>query len=134
MIKMTGGESPGEDREFQSGKSLSEIAGSALPLLAVKPPFSQGSLRTSNALVSLADIPATIGSLVGLQGKFDGRSVFEVDPNEMRERRFYYYEWRHEHWQGTFLPRLDEYIIKGSVFNRDSWRLAATYYPRGRAR
>jgi hypothetical protein len=102
--------------------------------MAIKPPQSKGNLQTSRAQVSLTDIPATIGYFFNLNEKFDGRSVFEVDPDEVRERRFYFHEWQHEHWQSTYLPRLDEFVIKGSVFDRNSWRLSSTYYPRRRPR
>lgn len=133
-IKMINGDSPGDKDGSHNNRSLSEIAGSALALLAVKPPYSKENLQTSRAPVSLTDIPATIGYFIDLNEKFDGRSVFEVNPDEERERRFYFYEWRHEHWQSTYLPRLDEYVIKGSVFDRNSWRLHFTYFPPGRSK
>ena len=133
-IKMTNGDASGNEDESNNDRSLSEIAGSALALMAIKPPHSQGILQTSRAQVSLTDIPATIGYFFSLNEKFDGRSVFEVDPDEVRERRFYFYEWQHEHWQSTYLPRIDEFVIKGSVFDRNSWRLNFTYYPPGRSK
>jgi Sulfatase len=109
--------------------SLAEVAGSAAALLAVKPPFSQGPLKTSRAPVSLTDIAATICSLLDLSGRMFGRSVFEVDENEARERWFYFYHWRHENWQSTYFPRLDEFSIAGSLFDEKSWRLNSTFYP-----
>ena len=133
-IKMTNGDSPGDKEESINERKLSEIAGSALALMAIKPPQSKGNLQTSRAQVSLTDIPATIGYFFNLNEKFDGRSVFEVDPDEVRERRFYFHEWQHEHWQSTYLPRLDEFVINGSVFDRNSWRLSSTYYPRRRSK
>ena len=116
------------DGDFISNKeSLARIVGSALPLMAIKPPYSKGSLNISRAQAVLSDIPATISSILNLNEKFNGRSVFEIDPNEDRERRYYHYKWRHELWQADFFPRMDEYIIKGSVFDRASWRLGLTY-------
>ncbi len=133
-IKMMNGGSPGNEDESHNDRDLSEIAGSALALMAIKPPHSKGNMQTSRAQVSLTDIPATIGEFFNLNEKFEGRSVFEVDPDEVRERRFYFYEWQHENWQSTYLPRIDEFVIKGSVFDRNSWRLNFTYYPPGRSK
>jgi len=89
-IKMINGDSPGDEARSHNDRSLSEIAGSALALLAVKPPHSKGKLQTSGAQVSLTDIPATIGYFIDLNEKFNGRSVFEVNPDEERERRFHF--------------------------------------------
>jgi len=49
-------------------------------------------------------------------------------PNEIRERKFYYYEWQHKNWQSQYLDYLTEFIIKGSVFDKTSWRLGPTYH------
>ncbi len=133
-IPMTNGDRPSDENRSPDGRGLAEIAGSALPLLAVKPPYGKGNLETSRAQVSLTDIPATISSFVGFDKEFDGRPVFDVDPDEVRERWFYFYEWRHEHWQSTYLPRLDEYMVKGSVFDRNSWHLTNTFYPPGQTK
>jgi hypothetical protein len=110
-------------------ESIPIIAGSAVALMAIKPPQSKGILKTSKAQTTLTDIPATISSILNLNEKFDGRSVFEIDPDEVRERNFYFYKWRHENWKSTYFHRLDEFTIKGSVFDRASWKLGLTYYP-----
>jgi phosphoglycerol transferase MdoB-like AlkP superfamily enzyme len=109
--------------------SLPRIAGSASALMAIKPPYSKGILKISKAQTALTDIPATISALLNMNEKFEGRSVFEIDPNEVRERKFYYYKWKNENWQSTYFHRLDEFIIKGSLFDRSSWEFASTYYP-----
>jgi len=127
-IKMTNLDKRGDEVHSIKNRILPKIAGSALPLLAIKPPHSQENLKISRAQVSLTDIPATIDHLLRLDDKFAGRSVFEVDPNEVRERRFYYHEWQNRNWQSNYFPRLDEFVIKGSVFDRNSWRWNFTYY------
>jgi hypothetical protein len=127
-IKMTNLDKPGDEVDSIKNRTLPEIAGSALPLLAIKPPHSRENLKTSGAQVSLTDIPATIDHLLQLDDNFTGRSVFEVNPNEVRERRFYYHEWQNKNWQSTYLPRLDEFVIKGSIFDRNSWRWNFTFY------
>lgn len=133
-IEMTNLKSPGEGMNSVNNISLSTIAGSALALLAIKPSNNKDNFTISRAQVSLTDIPATMSALLKLDDTFDGRPVFEVDPDEVRERRFYYHEWQAKDWKRDYFPRLDEFIVKGSVFDRNSWRSGLTYYPRGRSK
>lgn len=112
---------------FISGDYFTRVAASALPLLAIKPPHSDGPLKISNAQVMLTDIPATISSILDLNERFPGISVFDLDPEEVRERKNYYYTWQKTNWQDNYFYRLDEYIITGSVFDRSSWHLGASY-------
>jgi hypothetical protein len=108
--------------------SLSSMAGMALSLLAVKPPGSRGPMITSPAQVSLADIPATTSSVLGLKTKFDGRSIFEIDPQETRKRTFFYYVWQHINWQKDYFDHLDEFEVEGSANDQASWRHLRTYH------
>ena len=128
-IDMSNQEGLSEDALSIGDVSLAEIAGSAATLMAIKPPQSRGPLKVSRAQVSLTDIPATISSLLDFDKPLSGRSAYDVDENEVRERRFYFYRWRHGNWQSTYFPRLDEFIIKGSLFDRSSWQWKATFYP-----
>lgn len=109
-------------------EDLLKIAGYALPLLMIKPPHSRGSLRISEAQVMLTDIPATINSVLMLNEKFPGRNIFEIDPQEARERKFYYYKWQHENWQDPYFKYLIEFTLEGSAFDIDSWRIGPTHY------
>jgi len=108
--------------------SLSSMAGMALSLLAVKPPGSRGPMITSPAQVSLADIPATMSSLLKLETTFDGKSIFEIDPRETRKRTFFYYVWQHINWQKDFFDHLDEFEVEGSAHDQASWRHLRTYH------
>jgi len=117
---------------FINSVDFTRIVGSALPLLAIKPPHSGGPLKVSDAQAMLTDIPATISSILNLNEDFPGRSVFEIGLEEVRERKTYYYKWRRENWQADYFNRLDEYIVKGSVFNVSSWRPGLTFYPPGK--
>jgi hypothetical protein len=103
-------------------QNLSLIASSALPLLAVKPPNSKGPMQISDAQASLTDIPDTISSILNLGESFNGRSAYDIDPDEVREREFYYYKWRHENWQDDYFKHLDGFLIRGSAFDAASWR------------
>ena len=107
---------------------IAGMVGSALPLMVIKPPYSRGPLKVSTAQTALTDTPATISALLNLDIEFPGQSVFDIDPKRDRERRYYNYKWLHERWQADFFPRLDEYVIKGSVFDRASWELGAVHY------
>ncbi|MGB7294183.1 MAG: sulfatase-like hydrolase/transferase [Candidatus Aminicenantales bacterium] len=132
-ISMTNMESPRDEENLFDNGDLPAIAGRALALMVIKPPQREDDFRISIAQVSLTDIPATISSLLNIDEKFEGRSVFDVHPDELRERRFYYYKGRNTSWIKTFFPRLDEFVVTGSVFDRNSWRKGVTYYPPGRA-
>ena len=105
-----------EDKEY-----FAQIVCSALPLLAVKVPHSKGPLVVSEAQVMLSDIPATISSVLSLNEKFSGRSVFDVGINEGRKRSFRYYDTLNSPGDDYF-GRMDEFIINGSAFDKRSWR------------
>jgi hypothetical protein len=98
--------------------------GSALPLLAIKPPYGHGPMKTSDAQTMLTDIPPTVSSVLGLGADFPGLSVFEVPSDEKRDRRYHHYKWRNEIWQAEYLPNLTEYAINGSAFDAVSWQIA----------
>ena len=124
-VKMTG-----NGANLQGGSSeLNRIAGAALPLMLIKPPNSKGLLNFSDVPAMLSDIPATLSSILNLKEDFPGISIFQIDPNKVRERRFYMYKWRNENWKDDFVDRMDEYIIIGSVFDKASWRKGVTYFP-----
>lgn len=109
-------------------KDLSSIAGSALPLLAIKPPYQNGALKTVSSQAMLTDIPATISSLIDLEERFDGVSVFDLSVGKKRDRKFYYYKWKQENWQDEYFQRLDEFIIRGSVYDINSWIIGEAFY------
>lgn len=104
-----------------------EIVGYALTTLAVKPPFSKGPLKMSNAQTSLTDIPSTIASILKLNEQFNGRSIYDIDPSEVRERKFWYFTYGHQ-MSRDYYNFLDEFIIKGSAFDRASWRRSGLSY------
>jgi len=121
-----------EGRSVSLNEGFAKIVGAALPLLLVKPPYSKGLLRISRAHVALTDIPATLNAILGLDEQFTGNSIYEIGADEVRERKFYYYKWKHENWQDDYFNTLDEFVVKGSVFDRASWHLGSKYYsPKG---
>jgi hypothetical protein len=112
------------DSIFINKKEFTRIVGAVLPLMAIKPPYSKGALKISKAQVALTDIPATISSILYLNETFNGKSVFEIGPNEVRERKYYYCT-KNQDFSDGFYNCLYEYNIKGSVFDGTSWRLAS---------
>jgi hypothetical protein len=107
---------------------LASMAGYALPLMIIKPPYGKGPLRISAAQTMLTDIPTTISSILNLNEEFNGCSVFEIAPHEVRERKYFHYrDFANWNWQSDFLS-FNEYIIEGSVFDTTSWRLGLTYH------
>lgn len=126
--EMNGANPELEEADF--GKwELPNLAGSALVLMAIKPPGSKGLLKPSAAQVSLTDIPSTISAIMGLDQEFPAQSVYEIDPNNNRKRKFFYYKWKHENWQSDYFDRLDEFIIKGSVYDKASWSAGGVHFP-----
>lgn len=81
------------------------------PLFIVKPRKSTGSLQVSSAPVCQGDLMGTIAEDVGLNDeKKYGRSVFEIQEGEQRERQYLYYQWD-DSWSSEYLPRMKEYRI-----------------------
>jgi len=115
------------NRDFRDEEHLAQVACSSLALMAIKPPFSKGPLKISTAHTMIKEIPDTVSSILNLPQKFGGRSAFEVDTKKSRERRFHYYE-RLNRPNDKYFGKMSEYIILGSAFDRDSWRLTATHY------
>ncbi len=103
----------------------------ALPLMAIKPPGASGALQMSLAPSSIIDTPATIASVLGLNEEFHGASVFDLRPDEARERRTYTYEYSRNEWTIEYLNPIQEFIVSGSVFDTATWRHGDHFLPNG---
>ncbi len=117
-------------KDFNDEEDFAQKVCASAPLLAIKPPHSKGRLKVSSALVSLTDIPAIVSSILNLNEKFNDRSVLEIDSNEIRERRFYYY-YELNRREDKYFDRIDEYLIKGKVRDRESWQFVSLHLPPG---
>jgi hypothetical protein len=100
------------------------ILGNVNPLLLVKPPFHQAPMIVSQAQTELTDIPATISAALDLREIFPGQSVFAISPDEVRERKYYYFIQPAR----PYFDYLEEYVIRGPLLDKASWRLGTTYY------
>lgn len=99
-----------------------KVIGAGIPLVLVKPFAAKGDMKVSDAPISLSDIPKTIVSELGIPEVYPGRSLFEVGSSETRQRRFLYYQWRHEYWDKDFLPDMEEYVVTGFSWANQSWK------------
>lgn len=81
-------------------------------LLMVKPVAANGILDVSQAPTSLLDVAPTVRKIIGK----DATGVFDLDPNESRERHFF------SHKSNT----IKRYLVDGSVFAVDSCKAIGT--------
>lgn len=95
----------------------------ALPLVMIKPFDTTGKLKTSNAPVSLMDIPITIFKALRIDGNFVGKSILEIGENDTRTRKFLFFDWNHEYWklEKRYLPPIEEYFVTGFSWLDSSW-------------
>ena len=126
------------DRDVFGGP-LSEMAGSSLALLIVKPPNSNGPVRVSEAPSAISDIPATIVDTLGLKNPFSGTSALKLDEHAPRPRQFATYLWSSAEWQADFFPYMDLFTIDGKVTDGGAWKTEEPIYapkttPEGRSR
>ena len=121
------------------GAPLSELAGSALALLVVKPPSASGPVRISDAPSAITDIPATIVDTLGLKNPFPGTSALKLDEHASRPRQFGIYLWSSAEWQADFFPYMDIFTVDGRVADGAAWKTEEPIYapkttPEGRSR
>ena len=106
--------------------------GAALSLLLVKPAGARGELKTSDLQATLADIPATVCSELGVEHPFDGWVLTRPAPTDGPRRRLWYtFAWR---WLSgnDYLSPLHEYVVEGPGRYEESWRPTRTVYEPGR--
>ncbi len=97
--------------------------------MAVKLPGASGDLKISGAPTSVLDTAATVSSALGLGVQFDGRPVFELEPDEPRERHHYHYMWTREDWESEYTGPIQEITINGPIYRLSSWQLARRFLP-----
>ncbi len=115
------------DRETVGGP-LSNMSGSALALLVVKPPNGSGPLVISQAPTTIGDIPATIVDTLGLNNPFPGVSAMKVDEHAARLRSFAVYPWSSADWKADHFPYMDVFTINGPVIDGQAWKAEDPIY------
>jgi hypothetical protein len=112
---------------FRSFKSA------GIPLILAKGMGDHGPLRTSDAPVTLGDIPETVVRELGLRAEFPGESLFEAREGEERERVYRAFVGPQE--GVDFMAPLYEYAVNGFSWDDASWReTGKVYYAREPAR
>jgi hypothetical protein len=101
----------------------------ALPLMLVKPFGARGELKTSDAPVSVSDIPATVFASLGLTVDAPGEPVFSVDVGAPRERRYMYYSGRDVY---SYYGDMTEYLVTGPGWVDRDWRPSGKVFTRGK--
>lgn len=97
------------------------------PILLVKPKNSNGTMQISNAPVSHHDFHPSILSFAGLNEEgIYGKSYFDIDENEDKERYFYQYYLKEGAVEGKY--RLIEYLIPNDSNNPENFRLTGEEY------
>ncbi|UCF35393.1 MAG: sulfatase-like hydrolase/transferase [Acidobacteriota bacterium] len=99
------------------GEDLDFIPTRLAALLTVKLPGKHGPLQVSEAPTSIVDVANTILKSEGLKSDFPGRPVFEISPDEDRERWYAFF--RGEERKDRTLSL---YSIRGSIYRADSYR------------
>lgn len=108
--------------------ALNHVWGHPLPLVLVKPPFKQGKLETSNKLVELTDLPATVADALELDENFPGRSMLKEGSSDSVVR--YYYQsdiHRNEADAKDYFEQFSTYRIDGSIYEASSWQNTGFY-------
>lgn len=79
----------------------------AIPILLVK------QRQSKQRDIRISDEPTTNGDLKNI---VMGRNLpFSND------RRYYYYDWKHECWRSDYLPPFTEYRVNGHAWRQESW-------------
>lgn len=106
-----------------------DVVSLAQPLLVIKRPGEKGSLRISDAPSWIIDTADTIADGMGLDARFEGRSVFQLKQNEARERKFFAYDYNRKEWTNDYLSSIQEFNINGKINDSASWSDVAAHLP-----
>jgi hypothetical protein len=98
-----------------------------IPLVLVKRFNEGGTMKTSDAPVSLIDVTATIMRELKISGNFPGVSMFEVKEVDNRKRYYGGYEWSGE--KGDFVAPITMYVVEGFSWSDKSWKVQTILPP-----
>jgi hypothetical protein len=101
----------------------------AVPLLAIKRPGDSGPIRIDDSPSWTLDTATTISKISGWDSEFPGRSVFDLNPSDIRPRNLLYYRARKSDHNNDYLEPIEEFVINGNVYDSNNWQHAKTYYP-----
>lgn len=116
--------------DFYDGPRSSTV-GLAVPLLAIKPPYSQGTLGESYVATHIGDVARTIADLAEFEVDLPGKQVFELKDSERRSRFFYDYAYGDNKKKSGYLYTMMEYRIDGNPFAETAWTRHRRLLPGG---
>ena len=90
--------------------------GQVSALLLLKPTSAHGSLQSSRAQTSLADIPVTLMDLLAITHQYPGESIVELDSSQNRKRQIVFVT---DH--SSREPIVHRWVVNGSVYDSTSW-------------
>jgi hypothetical protein len=96
------------------------LMGGANPVLAIKLPNANGPMQTSPVQAQLTDIPRTVCESLGDCTNRLGLDLGK-NKNELRERTYHYYEFKHEYWDLDYIPGIIQYSVLGPLWLESSW-------------
>lgn len=96
------------------------------PAIAVKDFDDVAGFRVSNAPVALTDIAATILDRMDFANAQSGRDLFSVQEDELRSRKFLYFESSNEAY-GEKIAFMHSFGILGFTRDQASWKLESVY-------
>jgi len=94
----------------------------ATPTLAIKPRDASHAFQVSNAPSSMIDIAASIAHLAGIDGGFEGQSVFSIAADEARQRRYFTYGYGANPDAKGYLFPMQEWLVNGNPYESESWQ------------
>lgn len=103
-----------------TGVVSSQLASRVSALLAIKREGGRGSMRTSSAPSTIADIPATLMEMLGLDHDYPGESLEHLAEDADRDREVVFVTER-----STSRPVMHRWSVHGVVADTTSWREAA---------
>lgn len=118
------------DPDFLNAEDFAEKVCASSPFLAIKLPHSKGPLKISSIEGAISDLPATVNDILDMNEMFSGKSILRIGQDEIRERKFYYY-YDLNRATDKYFNRIDEYLIRGDVSDRNSWRFTSMHLPPG---
>lgn len=95
-------------------------ATNSLALFLIKNFGSSEDFSTSNAPVSLSDIPITVMDALDIEQKLPGRSIFTLKENEKRTRLFRVHKWARG-FNSEKIPKFESFALNGDAWRTESW-------------
>lgn len=89
------------------------------PILLVKEFNKVSNFNISDAPISYEDLLPTL--IYYVNGIKTGKTFYDINEVEKRERRYLWYTWTADNsYTADYLPKIDEYLIKGKAYDSSS--------------